>query len=216
MNLTTLKGEFYGSICPVPSHSFYAPQGPKKFTPEEDARYSKGVAFYLLTENAINELHNNGIIARLLPESAVLVHDPNPFTRTTVKQYLAHQIANDYVKELETSPFSNSKVPVTSRWVEPEEHFSNCIALRIQKMLEFTHLEHQKEFESKGMRHPVCLMMLDTPKARSLLEKLALLDSMYPDIYLMVFASKSSDASDVLNARRVQLANYAAPASGLK
>lgn len=216
MNPTTLKAEFYGSICPVPSHSLYAPKEQKNFTPEEDARYNKGLAFYLLTENAINELHNNGIIARLLPESAVLVHDPNPFNRTTVKQHLAHQIADDYVKELKTPLFSDSKVPVTTRWVEPEECFSNCIALRIQKMLEFTHLEHQKEFESNGMRHPVCLMMQDTPKARSLLEKLALLDSMYPDMYLMVFASKSSNSSDVLRARRVPLANYAAPASGLK
>ncbi len=97
---------------------FTPPKEQKNFTPEEDARYSKGLAFYLLTENATNELHSNGIIARLLPESAVLVHDPNPFTRTTVKQHLAHQIADDYVKGLETSPFSNSSDVLHARRVQ--------------------------------------------------------------------------------------------------
>lgn len=97
---------------------FTPPKEQKKFTPEEDARYSKGLAFYLLTENAINELHNNGIIARLVPESAVLVHDPNPFNRTTVKQHLAHQIADDYVKELGTPLFSNSSDVLQAKRVQ--------------------------------------------------------------------------------------------------
>lgn len=40
---------------------------------------------FMIMQNAINEMHNNGIIASLTGEAAKLIHDPDPEVRVREK-----------------------------------------------------------------------------------------------------------------------------------
>lgn len=52
---------------------------------------------YVIMQNAINEMHNNGIIAGLTGEVAQLMHDPDPEVRVREKTSLAKSVGKQFI-----------------------------------------------------------------------------------------------------------------------
>lgn len=52
---------------------------------------------YVIMQNAINEMHNNGIIAGLTGEAAQLMHDPDPEVRVREKTSLAKSVGKQFI-----------------------------------------------------------------------------------------------------------------------
>lgn len=192
---------------------FLLPDGQKPKTPEEDIRSSKGMAFYLMAESAINELHNNGVIAALTPGSARLLHDSNPYERVTIKQQLAYQIAEQYLVHALPSYKPEGDTEVDTVWIRTEKEFSSCIALCIQKNMEFAHLQYQQEYKATKTARPMCILVKEAltkkEEAQPLLEKLVILQSMYEDIELMVYGAEGDDPNMNLSTQRLRLEDYA-------
>lgn len=52
---------------------------------------------YVIMQNAINEMHNNGFIASLTGEATNAVHDPDPEVRVREKNSLAKSVGKQFI-----------------------------------------------------------------------------------------------------------------------
>lgn len=88
-----------------------------------------------IMDNAINEMHNNGILQRLSPELEAKVHDPDPEVRVNVKTSIAKTIGKSCIPLTQPMPMKDGTVAFMIQ-VDFDPRFVNAICLCIQGGLE--------------------------------------------------------------------------------
>ena len=87
-----------------------------------------------IMDNAINEMHNTGIISRVSPEIAKKLHDPDPSVRETEKTSLAKSVGYSFV--CSSTPGMDQNGICHTIEVKNDSRFPNSIAICIQGGLE--------------------------------------------------------------------------------
>ena len=109
-----------------------------------------------IMDNAINEMHNNGIISRVSPELAARLHDPDPNVRVTEKTSLAKSVGYSFVCSSE--PGMNHNGVCHTIEVKNDSRFPNSIAICIQGGLEGLYLSGiYKKNKSETMDYTVII-----------------------------------------------------------
>lgn len=94
----------------------------------------KKMSIHIIMDNAINEMHNNGIISRLSLEDAARIHDPDPNVRVIEKTSLAKSVGKNFIPITQPLPLENGIGYLAS--VEYDQRFVNSISLCIQGGIE--------------------------------------------------------------------------------
>ncbi len=87
-----------------------------------------------IMDNAINEMHNNGIISQVDISGNSRLHDPDPNVRVTEKTLLAKSVGRSFVAASMPGMTENG-ISHTIR-INNDSHFPNSIAICIQGGLE--------------------------------------------------------------------------------
>ena len=87
-----------------------------------------------IMENAINEMHNNGIISQVDISGGSKLHDPDPNVRVTEKTLLAKSVGRSFVTASMPGMTENG-ISHTIK-INNDPHFPNSIAICIQGGLE--------------------------------------------------------------------------------
>ena len=97
----------------------------------------KKMQLLCIMDNAINEMHNNGVISgsSLSPELAAKIHDPNPEIRLNEKTLLAKSIGKSFIPLTQPLPMKDGTVAFMIQ-VNYEPKFVNSICICIQGGLE--------------------------------------------------------------------------------
>ena len=95
------------------------------------------MTLYVIMQNAINEMHNNGIIAGLTGEVAQLMHDPDPEVRVRVKTSLAKSVGKQFIPT--TMPVPSQRGLSYLANVNYDPRFVNSITLCFQGGIEGLH-----------------------------------------------------------------------------
>lgn len=91
----------------------------------------------VIMQNAINEMHNNGIIDRLTGKVAQLMHDPDPEVRVREKTSLAKSVGKQFIPT--TMPIHSQKGRSYLANVNYDPRFVNSITLCFQGGIEGLH-----------------------------------------------------------------------------
>ncbi len=96
---------------------------------------SKGqMQLVCIMENAINEMHNNGIISQVDISGSSRLHDPDPNVRVIEKTLLAKSVGRSFVAASIPGMTENGIAHTIK--INNDPHFSNSIAICIQGGLE--------------------------------------------------------------------------------
>lgn len=93
---------------------------------------------YVIMQNAINEMHNNGIIASLTGEAANAVHDPDPDVRVREKTSLAKSVGKQFIPTTMPVPSQGGLSYLANLNYDPR--FVNSITLCFQGGIEGLHM----------------------------------------------------------------------------
>ncbi len=94
----------------------------------------KKMGLIVMMDNAINEMHNNGIISQLNPDDVAKMHDPDPNVRITEKTSLAKSVGKNFIPITQPLPLENGIGYLAS--VDYNTKFVNSISLCIQGGIE--------------------------------------------------------------------------------
>lgn len=132
-----------------------------------------------IMDNAINEIHNSGIIAGLTGEAAQRVHNPDPEVRVKTKTSLAKAVGKQFIPV--TMPVPSGDGIFYLAKVEYDPRFVNSITLCFQGGLEGLHMASSSDPEIKLDKY--CIQVEsggnDVEAFRANIEQL---DRMYDDI----------------------------------
>lgn len=138
--------------------------------------------FFLITQNAINELHNNGIYSGLSGDLAQKIHDPDPQVRLFHKVQVAKSFAKQFIPL--THPFPGDNGICYSATVNYDPRFVNAITLCFQGGIEglYTMQKHS------GVLLGTYTITVSNPHQdlSALQRNLALLDRMYPEMSVVL------------------------------
>ena len=87
-----------------------------------------------MMENAINEMHNNGIISQVDISGSSRLHDPDSNVRVTEKTLLAKSVGHSFV--VASMPGMTENGIAHTIKINNDPHFPNSIAICIQGGLE--------------------------------------------------------------------------------
>lgn len=93
---------------------------------------------YVIMQNAINEMHNNGIISSLTGEAANAVHDPDPEIRVCNKTSLAKSVGKQFIPTTTPVPSEGGLSYLANLNYDPR--FVNSITLCFQGGIEGLHM----------------------------------------------------------------------------
>lgn len=93
---------------------------------------------YVIMQNAINEMHNNGIIASLTGEAANAVHDPDPEVRVREKTSLAKSVGKQFIPTTMPVPSQGGLSYLAN--LNYDSRFVNSITLCFQGGIEGLHM----------------------------------------------------------------------------
>lgn len=94
--------------------------------------------FYVIMQNAINEMHNNGIIASLTGDAARVVHDPDPEVRVREKTSIAKAVGKQFIPT--TMPVPSQEGLSYRATLIYDPRFVNAITLCFQGGIEGLHM----------------------------------------------------------------------------
>ena len=159
---------------------------------------------YVIMQNAINEMHNNGIIAGLTGEVAQLMHDPDPEVRVREKTSLAKSVGKQ---------FRPTTMPVPSQGglsylanVNYDPRFVNSITLCFQGGIEGLHTTFASNPNVKLDKYIIQIVTggddLDAIKTN-----IEQLDKMYDDISIVILSNGKMVYGSENNADEVEKNN---------
>ena len=140
---------------------------------------------FCIMQKAIDEMHNNGIIAGLTGEAAQLVHDPDPEVRVREKTSLAKSVGKQFIP---------TTIPVPSKGglsylanVEYDSRFVNSITLCFQGGIEGLHMTFASHSNVKLDKYIIQIVSggEDLEAFKTNIEQL---DNMYEDISIVVMS----------------------------
>lgn len=144
-----------------------------------------------IMENAINEIHNNGIISQVDISGTSKLHDPDPNVRVTEKTRLAKAVGHSFVAA-STPGITENGIGHTIK-INNDPHFPNSIAICIQGGLEgLFQAGIFRENESGVMDYNIIID--DRGQDTSALEKnISVLNGLYDEFSIRVSHSDFSD-----------------------
>lgn len=141
---------------------------------------------YVIMQNAINEMHNNGIIAGLTGEVAQLMHDPDPEVRVREKTSLAKSVGKQFIPTTMPMPSQGGLSYLAN--VNYDPRFVNSITLCFQGGIEGLHTTFASNPNVKLDKYIIQIVTggddLDAFKTN-----IEQLDKMYDDISIVVLSN---------------------------
>ncbi len=140
---------------------------------------------FMIMQNAINEMHNNGIIASLTGEAAKLIHDPDPEVRVREKTSLAKSVGRQFIPTTTPVPSQNGLSYLAN--VNYDPRFVNSITLCFQGGIEGLHMTFANNQKTKLDKYIIQIVTggdnLDAFKIN-----IEQLDKMYDDISIAIIS----------------------------
>lgn len=138
---------------------------------------------YVIMQNAINEMHNNGIIASLTGEAANAVHDPDPDVRVREKTSLAKSVGKQFIPTTMPVPSQGGLSYLANLNYDPR--FVNSITLCFQGGIEGLHMTFGANPNVKLDKYIIQVVSggNDLSAFKANIEQL---DQMYEDISIVV------------------------------
>lgn len=138
---------------------------------------------YVIMQNAINEMHNNGIIASLTGEAANAVHDPDPEVRVREKTSLAKSVGKQFIPTTMPVPSQGGLSYLAN--LNYDSRFVNSITLCFQGGIEGLHMTFANKPNVKLDKYIIQVVSggNDLSAFKNNIEQL---DQMYDDISIVV------------------------------
>lgn len=138
---------------------------------------------FVIMQSAIDEMHNNGIIAGLMGEVAQRVHDPNPEVRITEKTILAKSVDKQFIPLTGPIP-SKTGFSFLSK-VNYDPRFVNSITICLQGGIEGLQIASSNNAKIKWDKYIVKVSneVDDLSVFKSNIEQL---DKMYDDVSIIL------------------------------
>ena len=155
----------------------------------------KKMSIHIIMDNAINEMHNNGIISKLSPEDAARMHDPDPNVRVAEKTSLAKSVGKTFIPITQPLPLENGIGYLAS--VEYDARFVNSISLCIQGGVEGLYQSGiWKKNKNKIMEYHV-LVSDNGQDIAPFVSNMTVINSLYPDFEIKVVNQKDTKKNAV-------------------
>ena len=138
---------------------------------------------YVIMQNAINEMHNNGIIASLTGEAANAVHDPDPDVRVREKTSLAKSVGKQFIPTTMPVPSQGGLSYLANLNYDPR--FVNSITLCFQGGIEGLHMTFASNPNVKLDKY-IIQVVSGGNDLSAFKNNIELLDQMYDDISIVV------------------------------
>lgn len=138
---------------------------------------------YLIMQNAINEMHNNGIILSLSGEAAKAVHHPDPEVRVREKTSLAKAVGKQFIPTTMPIPSQGGLSYLANLNYDPR--FVNSITLCFQGGIEGLHMTFANNNDIKLDRY-IIQVTSNGHDLSALKRNMEQLDQMYDDISIVV------------------------------
>ena len=159
---------------------------------------------YVIMQNAINEMHNNGIIAGLTGEVAQLMHDPDPEVRVREKTSLAKSVGKQFIPTTTPVPSQGGLSYLAN--VNYDPRFVNSITLCFQGGIEGLHTTFASNPNVKLDKYIIQIVTggddLDAFKTN-----IEQLDKMYDDISIVILSDGKKIYGSEDNAEEVEKNN---------
>lgn len=159
---------------------------------------------YVIMQNAINEMHNNGIIAGLTGEVAQLMHDPDPEVRVREKTRLAKSVGKQFIPTTMPVPSQGGLSYLAN--VNYDPRFVNSITLCFQGGIEGLHTTFASNPNVKLDKYIIQIVTggddLDAFKTN-----IEQLDKMYDDISIVILSNGKMVYGSENNADEVEKNN---------
>ena len=144
----------------------------------------KKMQLLCIMDNAINEMHNNGIMSKLSPELAARVHDPNPEVRVNEKTALAKSIGKSFISLTQPLPMKDGTIAFMIQ-VNYEPRFVNSICVCIQGGLEGLMMSGIYKKNPNQILDYHILINANGQDASAFLDRIRILDSLYENFNLI-------------------------------
>ena len=138
---------------------------------------------YVIMQNAINEMHNNGIIAGLTGDAAKAVHDPDPEVRVREKTSLAKAVAKQLIPVTQPVPSQGGLSYLAALNYDPR--FVNSITLCFQGGIEGLSMAFAGSDQVKLDKY-IIQVNSNGQDLTPLVKNLEQLDRMYDNISIVV------------------------------
>lgn len=159
---------------------------------------------YVIMQNAINEMHNNGIIAGLTGEVAQLMHDPDPEVRVREKTSLAKSVGKQFIPTTMPVPSQGGLSYLAN--VNYDPRFVNSITLCFQGGIEGLHTTFASNPNVRLDKYIIQIVTggddLDAFKTN-----IEQLDKMYDDISIVILSNGKMVYGSENNADEVEKNN---------
>ena len=151
---------------------------------------------YVIMQNAINEMHNNGIIASLTGEAANAVHDPDPEVRVREKTSLAKSVGKQFIPTTMPVPSQGGLSYLAN--LNYDSRFVNSITLCFQGGIEGLHMTFANKPNVKLDKYIIQVVSggNDLSAFKNNIEQL---DQMYDDISIVVMCDGKLIYSEMNN-----------------
>lgn len=138
---------------------------------------------FTIMQKAIDEMHNNGIIAGLSGEIADRMHDPNPEVRVTEKTLLAKSVGKQFIPTTAPKP-SKAGLSYLAN-VNYDPRFANSITLCLQGGIEGLHMAFANNQKLKLDKYIIQIVNGSTDLS-ALRNNVEQLDKMYDDVSIVL------------------------------
>lgn len=138
---------------------------------------------FIIMQNAINEMHNNGIIAGLTGEAAQLVHDPDPEVRVTEKTKIAKAVGKQFIPHTFPAPAPDGLIYVAN--VNYDPRFVNSITLCFQGGIEALRMASASNPQLKLDKYYINIVS-GGEDLEAFKTNIAQLNKMYEDISIVI------------------------------
>lgn len=139
----------------------------------------------VIMDNAINEMHNNGIIARLTGDAAQLMHDPDPEVRVRAKTSLAKSVGKQFITTTMPVPLQDSLSYLAN--VDYDPQFVNSITLCFQGGIEGLHMSFANNPKIKLDKY-IIQIASGGENLEAFRANIEQLDKMYDDISIVILS----------------------------
>lgn len=138
---------------------------------------------YLIMQNAINEMHNNGIFAALSGDAAKAIHNPDPEVRVREKTGIAKAFGKQFIPTTIPVPSQGSLSYLATLNYDPR--FVNSITLCFQGGIEGLHLSLAGNLNIKLDKY-IIQVASNGKDISALRNNIEQLDKMYEDISIVL------------------------------
>lgn len=140
---------------------------------------------FMIMQNAIDEMHNNGIVAGLTGEAAKLIHDPDPEVRVREKTSLAKLVGKQFIANTLPLPSQGGLSYLANINYDPR--FVNSITLCFQGGIEGLHMNFANNPKTKLDKY-IIQIVSGGEDIEAFKTKIAQLNKMYDDISIVILS----------------------------